>query len=91
MATTRKARKLGDHPCPVCGAKMELAQRGKTGIEVCDEHGVWLDKGKLEKISKATTRFEQMRARHAVRRASEDEKVKESWSWLLAELALLSH
>ena len=67
---------------------MELVQRGKTEIELCDEHGVWLDKGELEAIARAAARFEQMRGRAAVRRATaqarEDGKVK---GWLLGPLA----
>jgi Zn-finger nucleic acid-binding protein len=69
---------------------MEVVHKGKAEIEVCNEHGVWLDKGELEAISGAAARFEQIRGRAATRRAAaqarEDGKVK---GWLLGPLAFL--
>jgi Zn-finger nucleic acid-binding protein len=53
----------GERRCVVCGERMkrELAQ-GVT-VDVCDEHGIWLDKGELPRI------IERIRERsHEVRR-----------------------
>ena len=36
--------------CPVCGDTMETKAYRKVEIDVCQEHGVWLDRGELETI-----------------------------------------
>ena len=35
-------------PCAVCGALMDWRACGGVGVDVCSEHGVWFDDGKLE-------------------------------------------
>src|SRR5262249_24012808 len=65
----KSAPRLGPRPCPVCGAKMELVAQGKIEIDVCAQHGVWLDKGELEALVESRARFERMKGRQAARRA----------------------
>jgi Zn-finger nucleic acid-binding protein len=43
----------GSRLCPVCGRRMEQQVYRKAQIEVCEQHGVWLDKGELESILEA--------------------------------------
>lgn len=38
--------------CPVCKKNMETEIYKGVEIEKCHDHGVWLDKGELEKVSK---------------------------------------
>lgn len=35
-------------PCAVCGALMDWRACGGVAVDVCSEHGVWFDDGKLE-------------------------------------------
>jgi len=41
----------GERPCPVCGRVMLLERRKGIRIDVCDDHGIWLDNGELEAIT----------------------------------------
>jgi Zn-finger nucleic acid-binding protein len=41
------------HPpllCPVCAASLVRKLRNRVPIDVCEQHGVWLDRGELEEI-----------------------------------------
>ena len=37
----------GQRPCPICGQKMTSDKKQGILVDVCHEHGVWLDKGEL--------------------------------------------
>ena len=41
-------------PCPVCGRTMELLKHFDVVMDVCDDHGVWLDQGELALILERT-------------------------------------
>ena len=36
--------------CPVCKARMHHEKVEEIWADICKEHGVWLDKGELERI-----------------------------------------
>jgi Zn-finger nucleic acid-binding protein len=36
--------------CPICGLPMEQETKYEVVIDVCRDHGVWLDNGELEKM-----------------------------------------
>ena len=36
--------------CPVCKQRMEHAKIEGAWVDVCKDHGVWLDKGEIEAI-----------------------------------------
>lgn len=36
--------------CPVCNARMRTATIKGIIVDACDAHGIWLDKGEMEKI-----------------------------------------
>ncbi|MGE3174052.1 MAG: zf-TFIIB domain-containing protein [Planctomycetota bacterium] len=40
----------GARPCPICGVPMTTSRRGDDAIDVCEEHGVWLDRFELERM-----------------------------------------
>ena len=40
----------GERACPACGYRMLLDRTAGITMDVCEEHGVWLDKGELETI-----------------------------------------
>lgn len=65
MATTRRKRRPvtkpiahpnaevvpeGSRPCPICGVAMTTARRGDDAIDVCQAHGIWLDRDELERM-----------------------------------------
>ena len=49
-------REEGDRPCPVCGKTMMIERRNGIRIDACDDHGVWLDNGELEAMTKVVRR-----------------------------------
>lgn len=36
--------------CPVCKKRMHLRRMEGINIDVCEDHGVWLDKGEIEEL-----------------------------------------
>ena len=44
---TREERTLF---CPVCGTAMIHDTVSRVEVDVCEEHGMWLDAGELERI-----------------------------------------
>ena len=44
------SRERREPPCPICGNTMQVEKVHRSEVDVCDEHGVWLDAGELEKI-----------------------------------------
>ncbi|GEM_PF-2722993 len=40
--------------CPVCKTRMQMQRMEGAWVEVCMEHGVWLDKGEIEAIAHAS-------------------------------------
>jgi len=80
----------GERACPICGYRMLLDRTAGITMDVCEEHGVWLDKGELETIvakvdELVSTRLRQ-RQRSAVRRAKKEGKMSGAlygfWSFL---------
>lgn len=43
-------RREGSRPCPVCSRLMDIEVKHAIAIDVCPEHGIWLDSGELEKL-----------------------------------------
>ncbi len=37
-------------PCPLCQKPMRVESRRGVSVDVCDEHGMWLDRGELDQI-----------------------------------------
>ena len=40
----------GERPCPICGGKMKTQTEFDVIVDVCPQHGVWLDKNELGRI-----------------------------------------
>ena len=49
-ASNRRAVAEGDRPCPICGEKMDSEKTQGILVDVCEAHGVWLDKGELSNV-----------------------------------------
>jgi Zn-finger nucleic acid-binding protein len=68
----------GQRPCPICGRLMETQSRHNHIVDVCHEHGIWLDKDELPAIM---ARLRQ-RQRDDMRRARRDGKMSGAlWGW----------
>ena len=64
----------GERPCPICGKAMEVEEFHCNGmtyvhLDVCAEHGVWLDRGELPKIIAGKKRIATEKRINAVKRA----------------------
>lgn len=41
---------MGYKKCPICGIEMIEVEIKGVMIDKCNEHGIWLDKGELQKL-----------------------------------------
>ena len=64
----------GERPCPVCGSTMILERKNDVTIDVCPDHGIWLDAGELERITASIRKRAWVRQRAAARRARREGK-----------------
>jgi len=64
---------------------MKLIQKASLPIDVCDEHGVWLDKGELEALMKRGQLG--IKARRRIEEAARREG--QLSGWLLGPLSFL--
>ena len=52
-AAHAQAAAAGQADCPRCGTALEVVQRNGIAVEACPQrHGIWLDMGELEEITK---------------------------------------
>ena len=69
-------------PCPVCRQGMEHEREHGVEIDVCEEHGVWLDAGELETIVLKLKARAGRQRRRAVDSARRRGKVSGAfWGW----------
>jgi len=66
---------LGERHCPVCNQKLALSKHGSIEIDICEDHGVWLDTGELEAIVGRVKRSQRNRSRAAYRKGKSKGKV----------------
>ncbi len=69
-------------PCPICGKFMTRRNFAATSgiiIDVCSEHGVWFDKGEMEKIMDFVAKGGIQKARKAQLERLKDETRREKW------------
>lgn len=72
----------GQRPCPICGKIMMGESNRGVRVDVCEEHGIWLDSGELPKII-AAIRGKQMRTtRKQIHSARRQGKIDGAlWGW----------
>lgn len=77
----------GGRPCPICGATMIVERKEGVQIDVCEAHGIWLDKGELPQLVFRVTGLSRIRQRQALDNARRRRKVQGAllgfWSLLL--------
>lgn len=69
-------------PCPICGKFMTRRNFAATSgiiIDVCSEHGIWFDKGEMEKIMDFVAKGGIQKARKAQLERLKDETRREKW------------
>ncbi len=68
--------------CPVCGEALQIDAKSGVSIDVCPEHGIWLDAGELDAIvKKIRAQHLRMKSRQ-VREARRSGKVSGAlWGW----------
>lgn len=47
----------GERPCPICGVAMNVIDEHNIAVDICDQHGVWLDQGELTTLLERTYRY----------------------------------
>jgi len=59
----------GKRPCPICGKAMKTTRRGADSLDVCKDHGIWLDKDELARMFQRRTRSFERRLNDAKQQA----------------------
>lgn len=72
--------------CPVCGETMEFKIVHLNKVDICEDHGIWLDKGELESIISRLRRTKRKTITNAVRDARKEGMIE---MWLFGPLAFL--
>lgn len=68
----------GRRRCPICGESMIVEKKSGISIDVCPDHGIWLDRGELPAIIRAVRQRERRLRTRAVREARRSGKVSGS-------------
>ncbi len=69
--------------CPVCGEVMIKERARGVTIDVCDAHGIWLDKGELPAIKRGVASRHLRHRSRAVREAQRRGKMSGAfWGWM---------
>lgn len=72
--------------CPVCGNHLVLRILSGTEIDVCPDHGVWLDPGELQFLIRRQTKIRHSSEKERLRKARRDGKAEGCQWGLLAFL-----
>lgn len=76
----------GQRPCPICQQRMVAESEVGFVVDVCPQHGVWLDAGELPAMLGRIRSGERINREQAIRRAKRDGKMSGvmlgSWSLL---------
>lgn len=65
----------GDRQCPICKKEMRVEVECGVHVDVCDDHGLWLDRGELPAIVSRIRSGERVNRVQALRRARRDGKM----------------
>lgn len=68
-SATHHDHEESDEPrlCPVCGERMTFFKQFDIVMDVCEEHGVWLDQGELATLLERTYWYRRDNAQHQKR------------------------
>ena len=65
----------GERPCPICGETMGVEFNYGMSIDVCEQHGIWLDRGELRKVVSFVKSGERISRQDAIRNAKRQGKI----------------
>ena len=65
----------GERECPICKKKMRVELECGVRVDVCDDHGLWLDRGELPSIVSRIRSGERVNRYAAIRKAKRDGKI----------------
>ena len=65
----------GERRCPLCQQKMQVEVEEGVSVDVCQQHGVWLDRGELGNMIARIRSGEIGNRRMAVRKARKEGKL----------------
>ena len=69
--------------CPVCNVDMTVKTRHSVSVDICEKHGLWLDKGELSKITNNIVLRAENDKNSAMRKARKEGKIEGAWyGWL---------
>ena len=69
-------------PCPVCGEALVAERKHDIEVDVCEEHGIWLDAGELETVVGRLNMRAIRRRRRSERSARRSGKMSGAlWGW----------
>lgn len=71
----------GQRPCPICGVLMQARSRESIAIDVCPDHGIWLDSGKIESLTENISVSAKLKQRRDLEKVRNREKVKGMFGW----------
>jgi len=55
----------GARRCPICSSLMQTVRREGDSIDVCEDHGVWLDRDELTRMFENRSRWTKARVARA--------------------------
>lgn len=74
----------GTRPCPICHQPMQTTSREGETIDLCEAHGIWLDREELQRMFLARTHRRSRTTRGMAERAEEKGYLKGLfWGMLL--------
>ena len=77
----------GERECPICKEPMQVEFETGVHVDVCPEHGIWLDRGELPSILSVIRSGDRVNRHDAIRKARQEGKVSGTlfgaWSLLL--------
>lgn len=69
--------------CPICNAEMSVKSKHNVSVDVCEKHGVWLDRGELGKITNDIVLRAEKDKWRVMRKARKEGKIDGIWfGWL---------
>lgn len=77
----------GERECPICKQKMQIEVQEGIQFDVCEQHGMWFDRGELESVFKRFHAGHRIDRAKLVKQARRDGKISGTifgaWSLLL--------
>lgn len=79
-------KRQSSRPCPVCGETMDSENKYLNEVEVCENHGIWLEKGQLESIVARVKRTRRRTSQEAISEARKEGMLE---MWFFGPIAFL--